>query len=606
MSPLWFRLFWMIAVAAAAAAAAAEPYLKTDYMVPMRDGVRLHTEVWRPSTTVPGEKLPFLIQRSPYGWARAKTTIETSFDDLARERYLFVFQDIRGRYQSEGEFVMSRPLRDRRNPKSIDEGTDTYDSIEWLLKNVDGHNGSAGLFGISYGGWLTAMALIEPHPALKAASEQASPSDMFLGDDFHHNGAFRLSYGYEYAFMMETGKENAPFKFDRYDTYDWYLRLGPLREANRRYLDGARPTWNNFAAHPNYDAFWKQQEVSQYMHNIHVPNLNVSGWFDQEDFYGPWKIYKAAEKTDSANLNFIVVGPWNHGGWSRGDGRVLGKIDFGSDTAKYFRQQVQAPWFAYWLKEKGKQEAPEILSFETGSNEWRRYGSWPPKGSSARNLYFRAEGRLSFDPPTEKDGFDEFVSDPAHPVPYRNRPIPPTFTAQGWSTWLLDDQRFAGSRPDVLVWQTEALPDDITVTGDVLAQLFASTTESDADWIVKLIDVMPDVVGATPPELSGYELMIAADVLRGRFRDGFERPVKMTRGVPASFKLDLLAHDHMFKKGHRIMVQLQSTWFPVIDRNPQSFVANIFEANAADFKRATHRVFRTPKMPSHIVLPTVR
>ena len=596
MALLWFLLLSTFALAA-------EPYTKTDYMIPMRDGVKLHTELWRPTTASPNEKLPFLIQRSPYGWARAKTVIETSFDDLALERYLFIFQDIRGRYQSEGQFVMQRPLHNKAVPKSIDEGTDTYDTIEWLLNNVEGHNGRAGLFGISYGGWLTAMALIEPHPALKAASEQASPSDMYLGDDFHHNGAFRLSYGYEYVSMMETGKENAPFKFDQYDTYAWYLQLGPLREANRRYLDGARPTWNNFISHPNYDTFWKQQEVSQYMNNIKVPNLNVSGWFDQEDFYGPWKIYRAAEKTDSANLNFMVCGPWNHGGWSRGDGRLLGKIDFGSDTAKYFREQVQAPWFAYWLKDKGKLDTPEVLSFETGSNVWRKYDSWPPKTAHAKKLYFRAEGHLSFDPPTETDAFDEFISDPAHPVPYRNRPIPPTFTAQGWSTWLLDDQRFAESRPDVLVWQTELLKEDVTIAGDVIANFFASTSESDADWIVKLIDVMPEASEAKPPELSGYELMIAADVLRGRFRDGFDKPKSMTPGVPASFGLDLLAHDHQFRKGHRIMVQLQSTWFPVIDRNPQKYVANIFEAAPADFKRATHRVYRTPKLPSHIVLP---
>jgi putative CocE/NonD family hydrolase len=595
-------LLWFLTLAGLALAA--EPYIKTDYMIPMRDGVKLHTEVWRPPADSPSEPLPFLIQRSPYGWGRAKTVLETSLVDLANERYLFVFQDIRGRYQSGGEFIMSRPLRDKTNPNSIDEGTDTYDTIEWLLKNVPGNNGRAGIFGISYGGWLTAMALLEPHPALKAASEQASPSDMFLGDDFHHNGAFRLSYGFEYASMMENGKENAPFKFDKYDTYQWYLDLGPLREANRRYLDGARPTWNNFVTHPDYDPFWRQQEVSHYMKNIKVPNLNVSGWFDQEDFYGPWKIYREAEKTDSGGLNSIVIGPWNHGGWSRGDGRILGKIDFGSDTAKYFREQVQAPWFAYWLKDKGKLDEPEVLSFETGSNEWHRYQSWPPKNVQSKNLYFKAGGLLSFDAPGDSaDKFDEFVSDPARPVPYRNRPIPPTFTAQGWSTWLLDDQRFADCRPDVLVWQTDVLKEDVTITGDVAARLFASTSESDADWIVKLIDVLPDAPDLKPPELSGYELMIAADVLRGRFRDGFDHPKPMTPGEPAAFRLDLLAHDHCFKKGHRIMVQLQSSWFPVIDRNPQKFVVNIFEAAPADFKRATHRVYRTADMPSHLVLP---
>jgi putative CocE/NonD family hydrolase len=336
-----------------------------------------------------------------------------------------------------------------------------------------------------------------------------------------------------------------------------------------------------------------------------VPNLNVSGWFDQEDFYGPWKIYREAEKTDSAGLNSIVIGPWNHGGWSRGDGRLLGKIDFGSDTAHYFREKVQAPWFAYWLKDKGKLDEPEVLSFETGSNEWRKYQSWPPKNVRSKNLYFRAGGKLSFDEPAETGGaaFDEFLSDPAHPVPYRNRPIPPTFTAAGWSTWLLDDQRFADSRPDVLVWQTDVLKEDVTITGDVAARVFASTSESDADWVVKLIDVLPDAADLKPPELSGYELMIAADVLRGRFREGFDHPKAMTPGEPAPFRLDLLAHDHCFKAGHRIMVQLQSSWFPLIDRNPQKFVPNIFEAAASDFKRASHRVYRSHAMPSHVVLP---
>ena len=334
-----------------------------------------------------------------------------------------------------------------------------------------------------------------------------------------------------------------------------------------------------------------------------VPNLNVSGWFDQEDFYGPWKIYRAAEKSDPNHLNFIVCGPWNHGGWARGDGRLLGKIDFGSDTSKYFREQVQAPWFAYWLKDKGTLQAPEVLSFETGANEWKRYDSWPPSNAHNRNLYFRENGSLSFEKPTDEKAFDEFLSDPAHPVPYRNRPIPPTFTAPGWSTWLLDDQRFAESRPDVLVWQTEPLKEDLVITGDISARFFASTSESDADWIVKLIDVLPESADATPPELSGYELMIAGDVLRGRFRDGFDKPKAMRPNEPVAFTLDLLAHDHMFRKGHRIMVQLQSSWFPVIDRNPQKFVPNIFEAAPSDFKRATHKIFRTSQLPSHLVLP---
>jgi uncharacterized protein len=601
MNCLRFLLFSVTALAA-------ETYIKDDFMIPMRDGIKLHTEVWRPSNSIPDEKLPFLIQRSPYGWSRAKALFETSCLELAQERYLFVYQDIRGRYQSEGQFVMQRPLRDRNKPNSIDEGTDTYDTIEWLLRNVSGHNGRAGLYGISYGGWLTAMALIEPHPALKAASEQASPDDMYLGDDFHHNGAFRLSYGFEYASMMENGKENKPFDFDKYDTYDWYLSLGPLREANRKYLDGMRPTWNNFTAHPNYDGFWKPAEVSQYMRNIRVPNLNVTGWFDQEDFYGPWRIYREAEKTDSGR-NYLVSGPWNHGGWARSNGRTLGRIDFGSDTSKYFREKIQAPWFAYWLKDKGTLTQAEIVSFQTGSNEWHSYASWPPREAAMKRLYFREGGLLSFDPPPPASGggFDQFLSDPMHPVPYRNRPIPPTFTGSGWATWLADDQRFADGRPDVLVWKTAPLTEPVTITGDVVARFFASTSLTDADWVVKLIDVYPEKMPAgTKPEdqsMGGYELMIGAEVLRGRFRESFERPLPMKPGAVTPFQLGLLAHDHKFLPGHRIMVQLQSTWFPLIDRNPQTFVANIFEAGPQDFRQAIHRVYRSARFPSAIELP---
>lgn len=593
----------LLAVVAVALVAFAQPYdprdyEKTDVMIPSRDGVRLHSEIWRPKAQT--GPLPFLMQRTPYGLARTKANLETSFVDLAREGYIFVFQDIRGRYQSEGQFVMQRPVRDPKDSKAIDEGSDTYDTIEWLLKNVAQNNGRVGLFGISYGGWLTVMALIDPHPALKAASEQASPADMFLGDDFHHNGAFRLSYGYEYASMMETGKENTPFKFDRYDTYDWYLQLGPLREANRKHLDGQRPTWNNFVAHPNYDEFWQKLGVAQYVHDFRVPNLNVAGWFDQEDFYGPVKIYEAAAKSDPQHRNYLVVGPWNHGGWARGDGKSLGKIEFGSNTAEYFREKIQAPWFAYWLKEKGRLEIAPVVAFQTGSNEWRSYEAWPPKkGIATKSLYFQEGGGLSFDPPKGSE-CDSFVSDPTRPVPYRARPIPPTFTGQGWATWLADDQRFADGRPDVQVWQTEPLTEEVSIAGDVVARFFASTTGTDSDWIVKLIDVYPD---GAEKEMSGYQLMIAGEVLRGRFRDGYEHPKPVRSGEVVPYRLDLLTHNHRFLKGHRIMVQMQSSWFPLIDRNPQKFVDNIFDAHATDFIATTQRVCRSKEFPSQIELP---
>lgn len=600
----WIR--WPLLLAAALGAGFAQGYGSaefelSDVMIPVRDGVRLHTEIWKPKGAA--EPLPFLMVRSPYGFRNSKASIDGTYGDLKKGGYIFVFQDIRGRYKSEGQFVMLRPVRDGRDPKAIDEGSDTYDTIEWLLRNVKGNNGRVGITGISYGGWLTMMALVDPHPALKAASEQASPADMYIGDDFHHNGAFRLSYGFEYSSRMETGKEDAPFQFNKYDTFDWYLRLGPLSEVNRRYFDRQRPTWNNFVAHPNYDAFWQSQAVAPHVRGAAVPNLNVSGWFDQEDFYGPWKIYRTAEKLDPGGRNFMIAGPWNHGGWARGDGRTLGKIQFGSDTAAYFREQVQAKWFAFWLKDQGRLDLPEVLAFETGTNEWRRYGTWPPEGVQQRRLYFQADGRLAFEAPAGHGGAaDSFVSDPAHPVPYRNRPIPPTYGGPGWSTWLVDDQRFVDGRPDVLVYQTDPLDRDVVVAGDVAAKLFASTTGSDADWIVKLIDVYPDTDTADAA-MGGFELMIAGDVLRSRFRESLQQPKALRPGEVTAFTVDLLPHNHAFRKGHRIMVQVQSTWFPVIDRNPQTFVPNIFEARASDYRAATHKVYRSQQFPSHVVLP---
>jgi uncharacterized protein len=583
----------------------ADDYELHEYMVPMRDGIDLHTIVFSPK--VRSEALPFLIERSPYGWESAATQINAGMSELAHDGYFLVFQDIRGRYQSGGQFVLQRPVRDARSDRSIDEGTDTYDTIDWLIKNIPGNNGRAGIMGISYGGWLTEMALIEPHPALKAASEQASPADMFLGDDFHHNGAFRLSYGFEYAAMMETGKTNKTFEFKQYDTYDWYLKLGPLSAANARYFDGQRPTWNNFIAHPNYDDFWKKEAVQRIARSVKVPNLNVAGWFDQEDFAGPWRIFAASEMPESRQYNYLVVGPWNHGGWFSGAGRRLKNLDFGSSTGEYFRKNIQARWFAYWLKGKGPLNVPRIQLFETGSNEWKAYDRWPPAGVQERRLYLCASGEASFEPPAEsKEEFDSFVSDPRHPVPYRQRPIPETYGGSpGWSTWHTDDQRFAENRPDVAVWQTKPLESDLTIAGDVIADLVASTSGTDSDWIVKLIDVYPESVPEDPP-MGGYELMIGADVLRGRFRYSFEKPEPVVPNEPFEYRIDLLSRDHVFQKGHRIMIQVQSTWFPVIDRNPQKFVPNIFEAKESDFLAATQRVFRSKAHPSVVILPVLR
>jgi uncharacterized protein len=583
---------------------------KTDAMIPMRDGVKLHTEIYAPKDAK--EVLPFFLTRTPYGLGddpQGYSRLLGLYKEMFADGYIFVFQDIRGRYGSEGTFLMQRPARDRKDPHSIDEGTDTYDTIDWLLKNVPNNNGRAGEAGISYGGWLTAMSLLEPHPALKAVSEQASPADMFLGDDFHHNGAFRLSYGFEYAALMETGKTNFQFQFDKYDTFEWYLALGPLSNANKLYLHNALPTWNDFVAHPNYDEFWQKQAFTRYFKDLklQVPNLNVAGWWDQEDFYGPVKLFEILERNDTNHNNYLAIGPWNHGGWARSDGTKLGNIDFDSNTSAYFREHIQAPWFAYWLKDKGVPPAHKVVTFATGANTWKSWDAWPPaEGVRKQNLYFRADGNLSFDPPPSTGAeFDSYISDPANPVPYRSRPVEETYSAGSrWYTWLLEDQRFVDQRPDTLTWETETLSDDVTVAGDIVAHLFASTTGTDSDWIVKLIDVYPEKY-EPDPKMGGYELMVADEVFRGRFRKSFEKPEPIVANQVTPYTIDLHTNDHVFLKGHRIMVQVQSTWFPIIDRNPQKYVPNIFLAAAADYQKATQRIYCSKQFPSSIELPVV-
>jgi len=586
-------------------------FAKTDVMIPARDGVKLHAEIYAPqNATTP---LPIILERTPYGIADGKDGYSKKLSRYAAmisEGYIFVFEDIRGRYGSEGTFVMQRPVRDPKDPKSIDEGTDTWDTIDWLVRNVPHNNGRVGLLGISYGGWLTVMGMIDPHPALKAVSEQASPADMFLGDDFHHNGAFRLSYGFEYSTMMETGKTNFSFAFDRFDTYEWYLRLGPLSNADKNYIHGSLPTWTNFVTHPNYDKFWQSQAMPYILTKPKVPNLNVAGWWDQEDFYGPMKIYELMEKNDPNHLNFLVAGPWNHGGWARGKGDSLGGIPLGSDTSLYFRQKIEAPWFAYWLKDKGALPVKEATLFQSGSDTWTSFDAWPPREAQTRNLYFHEDGKLSFESPaatTTDTAFDSYLSDPAHPVPYRHRPIDTTYPDDhpgSWYTWLLEDQRFVDQRPDVLTWQTDTLTDDVTLAGQVTAKLFASTTGTDADWIVKLIDVYPESM-PTDWKLSGYELMIADEVFRGRFRNSFEKPEPIPANTVTPFTIDLHTANHVFKKGHRIMVQVQSTWFPLIDRNPQTYVSNIFEAKESDFQPARQRIYRSQKYPSSVAISVI-
>jgi hypothetical protein len=582
-------------------------------MIPTRDGARLHTFVYRPVNH--SEALPFIMLRTPYGIAHSPARfLATYLKELAAEGYIFVFQDIRGRYDSEGQFVMNRPLHDPQDAHGVDESTDTWDTVDWLLKNVPGNNARVGVLGVSYPGWLAAMAGINPHPAVKAISPQAPMTDAWMGDDFFHQGAFRLSYGFEYATSMELSNDGSvPVPTDRYDTYDWYLKLGSLANVTTGVLKGKSvPTWTNFATHPTYDAVWKARALPTYLTSLTVPTMTVGGWWDQEDFYGALKTYETLEKLDTKGINYLVVGPWNHGGWSRGAGDSLGKISFDDSTGAFFREQAQAPWFAHWLKDKGNLPLPEALLFEAGSNRWRAFDTWPPKNGTSRALYFGPNGTLSFDPPTggsrgrQINEFDQYVSDPAHPVPYRARPIQLTYASRGsdWYTWLTQDQRLTDGRPDVLTWQTGPLSEAVTIAGDIRARLFASTTGRDADWVVKLIDVYPDS-GDFAPRMGGYEFMIANDILRGRYRTSWSHPTPLVPNQVTPFTVDLHQQDYTFLPGHRIMVQVQSSWFPVYDRNPQTWVPNIFEAKAADFQAQTHRVYRSARFPSRLEVTTV-
>lgn len=583
-------------------------FTHTKHMVPMRDGVRLYTQVFVPARTA--EPLPIILGRTPYGTdGITPAVLVRAAKILVDEGYIIVFQDIRGRFRSEGQFVMLRQPRDSKDEDAIDESTDTYDTIEWLLQNVPNHNGNVGMTGTSYGAWLTVMGMLDPHPALKAVTPQASPADMWIGDDFHHNGAFRLSYAFEFAYWMEAPKESPSLSslFDRYDSYLWYLRLGPLSNVDAKYFHREIPTWNDFKNHPDYDAFWKRQAFAPWLNRVTVPTLNVAGWWDQEDFYGPLKIYELLERYDTENKNFLVIGPWNHGGWS-GKGQKLGNIEFGSATGDYYRKNVYAPFFAHYLKGEKHHALPEALIFRTGRNSWVRHEVWPPKRNVVeKQLYLIKNGKLSFDPPgpSAEEEFDSYISDPVKPVPYRLRPIRPMLSrGSGWSTWQLQDQRFVDHRPDVLTWETDVLEHDIVVSGSIVAHLFASTTGTDSDWIVKLIDVYPEDY-PSDPKMGGYQLMIAGDVFRGRYRYSFEKPEPIEPESVELYKIKFPGNDHVFQKGHRIMVQVQSTWFPIIDRNPQTFVPNIFFAKESNFQKAVQRIFRSGPNSSHIRLPVV-
>ena len=586
---------------------APQPFAKREAMIPMRDGTRLHTIIYTPQNA--REALPILLRRTPYSVDGIDAAfINRRYKDLVKDGYIFVLQDIRGRYRSEGQFVMMRPPRTRTDPKAFDESTDTYDTIDWLVRNVEKNNGRVGIFGVSYDGWLASVATIDAHPALKASSPQAPMTDVYLGDDFFHNGAFRQAVGYEYVRLMESSKGRTLTTFDR-DAYDWYLEFGSLSRIGQEF-QGKLPTWNAFVAHPNYDDYWKARGAQRYLTQTTVPTLVVGGWWDQEDFYGALATYQALEKHDRDHQNFLVLGPWNHGNWRQDLGRSLGDLKFGLSTSLYFRSQIQAPWFAYYLKSKGSLNVPEALTFQTGSNKWVSYDRWPPREAVARNLFLQSGRRLSFEKPAPKNGpeFESYVSDPAAPVPFRKRPIAAIYNEKeeetGWETWLVQDQRFLQGRADVISWQSEPLDKDLTISGNIVARLFASTTGTDSDWIVKLIDVYP----AAYPEdqnMAGYQLMVTGEIVRGRFRESLEVPKPLAPGEVNEYAINLLSSNYCFKKGHRVMVQVQSTWFPLYDRNPQTFVENIFKAGPSDYQTATQRVYQSARYPSHVTLPVV-
>ena len=580
-------------------------------MIPMRDGIRLYTEILKP-VVVNQKSFPFLLKRTPYG----SQTIYNDGDSIKIENilaprklvkggYFFVFQDIRGKSKSEGVFEVVKPLYHLTDSLKTDESTDAYDTIDWLVKNISNNNGKAGIYGISYPGLTSLQASVNPHPALKTTSPQGSPADMFLGDDFHHNGAFRLSYAFEYAYLVENMKESLSlFPFPQYDVFDWYLNLGALSNINEKYFMGKFPSWNNFVNHPNYDQYWKQQSSLVNIHFPKIPILHVGGYYDAEDLMGPQVMYEHLEKKDYNNRNHLILGPWNHGQWSA-DSSELGKIKFGSNTSIWF-WDFEKEWFDFWLKGIGDGKFDEVYSFQTGTNQWKSYDSWTPKNATIKRLYAYSDNSLSFKKPTVEKGHISYVSDPLKPIPYRKRPIESTFSEDSnWSSWLVEDQRFVSSRTDVLSFKTETLNENIIVTGKVKAKINVSTTGSDADFIVKVIDVYPDFY-YKDKTMSGYQLPVTMEVFRGRFRKSFEKPEPFTPNKIEEIIIDLHQINHVFLKGHKIMIQIQSTWFPVIDRNPQKYVQNIFKAKDVDFIKSTHTIYCNSEYPTYIELPVMK
>ena len=592
-----------------------EHYTKTVHRIPMRDGVTLFTTIYAPKDT--SQTYPFLMRRTPYGVAPYE---EDEFPDypwylgppqpMAEEGFIFVYQDVRGRFMSEGTFINMRPDLDQRaNPQAVDESTDCYDTIDWLLKNVPNNNGRVGLWGISYPGFYAAASMIDAHPALKAVSPQAPIADWFF-EDFHHHGTLYLAANFNFFASFGRPREGlytdwlGGFDHGASDGYQFFLDLGPLPNVNKEYFHGEIAFWNACTEHPNYDAFWQSRNLLPHLKNIAPAVMTVGGWYDAQNLYGPLQIYRAIEQQDPDVFNVLVMGPWGHGDWERTEGEYVGNVHFGDRTSDAFQYRIQLPFFNHYLKGKAEPQLPEALVFETGANRWRQLDDWPPADLKEMCLYAGEDGRLTSTAPKSAAangrGYDEYVSDPARPVPYSE-----TISTDINEDYMTDDQRFAARRPDVLVYQSEPLEADLTLAGPLTAELWVSTSGTDSDWIVKVIDVYPPDKDDTPCvaahlSLSGYQQMVRSESFRGRYRNSYEKPEPFVANEPACVRVPLLDVLHTFRAGHRVMIQIQSTWFPLIDRNPQTYVENIYQAEQKDFQPATQRVYHTPEYPTHL------
>jgi putative CocE/NonD family hydrolase len=587
-------------------------YRRSEVMIPMRDGVKLHAVILKPADIA--APLPFLMQRTPYG---VDETSRKSFfaerPELARAGYIYVAEDIRGRFMSHGKFVMMKPLADRHNSKATDESTDAYDTVAWLVKNVPGNNGRVGVVGTSYPGFLAMMAGIEPNPAVKAISPQAPMIDVWMGDDFFHNGTFRQSYGYDYVKMMESSKQNTDVSYGKdnngnpVDGFDYFLTRGSFDEDVKKSPSKKLPTWKLFLDHPAYDTSWSSRCVEQWLNTVTVPTLTVGGYYDQEDMWGPQEEYSRLEPHDTNHENFLVLGPWRHGSWVASTNH-LGNLDYGEDIGTEFRARIEANFFAHYLKdEPGSNSSGFDLentsSFQTGSNTWKNYASFPPRESRPTSLYLQGGGLLGWSAATA-DARAGYVSDPADPVPYRHRPIQPTYSpGSQWFNWLTEDQRFVTVRKDVAVWKLPVLKHNVTLTGKVIADIYAATTGTDNDMVVKLIDQYPD--DDADPKMRGYQLLTNAEIFRGRYLNSFTAPSPIEAGSIREYKFSLHDVDHVFKTGHTVMVEVQSTWFPLYDRNPQTFVPNIMTAKPAAYQAETITVYSGPGHESNLEVPLV-